>query len=288
MKKVGIILEGGGMRGMYTAGVLDFFIKKDLFFPYVCAVSAGACHALTYIAGQKGRDKEMTLKFINDKRYLSFRNLIKTGDIFGFDFIFGELSEKLLPFDFEFFENSPQELAVGVTNCVTGENEYFYKSQCSIEELFKAVRASSSLPFVGKEVVINGKAYMDGGISSSIPIERAIKDGYDYNIVILTRNKGYRKKPSKMTKKISNVKYRNFKGLTKAISDRYKNYNREVELVEKLEKEGKVFVIRPTNPVNVGRIEKDKKKIFEIYKSGYIDTARQYNKLKKWLESIDN
>ena len=144
------------------------------------------------------------------------------------------------------------------------------------------------MPFVGKEVVINGKAYMDGGISSSIPIERAIKDGYDYNIVILTRNKGYRKKPSKMTKKISNVKYRNFKGLTKAISDRYKNYNREVELVEKLEKEGKVFVIRPTNPVNVGRIEKDKKKIFEIYKSGYIDTVRQYNKLKKWLDSIDN
>ena len=287
MKKVGIILEGGGMRGIYTAGVLDFFIKKNMYFPYVAGVSAGACHGLTYIAKQKGRDKDIALKFVRDKRYLSFRNLVKTGDIFGFDFIFGELSEKLLPFDYETFENSKQELAVGVTNCVTGEPEYFYKSQCSQEKLFDAVRASSSLPFLSNEVIIDGKAYMDGGISSSIPLKRAIEDGYEYNIVVLTRNKGYRKKPSKVTNKLSKLKYKNFKGLSNAIENRYKNYNDEVEFAEQLEKEGKVFIIRPEEPINVGRVEKDRRKIFELYKEGYMETAKRFKDLKIWLNTID-
>ena len=217
MKKIGIVLEGGGMRGIYTAGVLDFFINKNIYFPYVIGVSAGACHALNYLSGQKGRDKDIALKFLGDKRYLSFRNLIRTGEIFGFDFIFGELSEKLLPFDYKAFEKSKQELVVGVTNCITGQCEYFYKSKTSTYEILKVVRASSSLPFISKEVIINGKAYMDGGISSSIPLKKAIDDGCEYNIVVLTRNKGYRKKPSKLTRNLSKLKYRNFRGLSKAV-----------------------------------------------------------------------
>lgn len=288
MKKIGIVLEGGGMRGIYTAGVLDFFINKNIYFPYVIGVSAGACHALNYLSGQKGRDKDIALKFLGDKRYLSFRNLIRTGEIFGFDFIFGELSEKLLPFDYEAFENSKQELAVGVTNCVTGQCEYFYKSQTSTDEILRVVRASSSLPFISKEVIINGKAYMDGGISSSIPLKKAIDDGYEYNIVVLTRNKGYRKKPSKLTRKLSKLKYKNFKGLSKAICERYKKYNSELEFVENMEKGGKVFVIRPQKHINVSRVEKDKNKIFELYKQGYIETVQMYKDLKKWIKSIDN
>ncbi len=288
MKKIGIVLEGGGMRGIYTAGVLDFFINKNIYFPYVIGVSAGACHALNYIAGQKGRDKDIALKFLGDRRYLSFRNLIKTGDIFGFDFIFGELSQKLLPFDYEAFENSNQELAVGVTNCITGKCEYFYKSKTSTDEILRAVRASSSLPFLSKEVIINDKAYMDGGISSSIPLKKAIDDGYEYNIVVLTRNKGYRKKPSKLTRRLSKLKYKNFKGLSKAIGERYKKYNSELEFVENMEKEGKVFVIRPQKHINVSRVEKDKNKIFELYKQGYIETAKIYKDLKKWINAIDN
>ncbi len=288
MKKIGIVLEGGGMRGIYTAGVLDFFINKNIYFPYVIGVSAGACHALNYIAGQKGRDKDIALKFLGDRRYLSFRNLIKTGDIFGFDFIFGELSQKLLPFDYEAFKNSNQELAVGVTNCITGKCEYFYKSKTSTDEILRAVRASSSLPFLSKEVIINDKAYMDGGISSSIPLKKAIDDGYEYNIVVLTRNKGYRKKPSKLTRRLSKLKYKNFKGLSKAIGERYKKYNSELEFVENMEKEGKVFVIRPQKHINVSRVEKDKNKIFELYKQGYIETAKIYKDLKKWINAIDN
>ncbi len=288
MKKIGIVLEGGGMRGIYTAGVLDFFINKNIYFPYVIGVSAGACHALNYLSGQKGRDKDIALKFLGDKRYLSFRNLIRTGEIFGFDFIFGELSEKLLPFDYETFEKSKQELVVGVTNCVTGQCEYFYKSKTSTDEILKVVRASSSLPFISKEVIINGKAYMDGGISSSIPLKKAIDDGCEYNIVVLTRNKGYRKKPSKLTRKLSKLKYRNFRGLSKAVGERYKKYNSELEFVENMEKEGKVFVIRPQKHINVSRVEKDKNKIFQLYKQGYIETAQIYKDLKKWINSIDN
>lgn len=288
MKKIGIVLEGGGMRGIYTAGVLDFFINKNIYFPYVIGVSAGACHALNYLSGQKGRDKDIALKFLGDKRYLSFRNLIRTGEIFGFDFIFGELSEKLLPFDYEAFENSKQELVVGVTNCITGQCEYFYKSKTSTDEILKVVRASSSLPFISKEVIINGKAYMDGGISSSIPLKKAIDDGCEYNIVVLTRNKGYRKKPSKLTRKLSKLKYRNFRGLSKAVGERYKKYNSELEFVENMEKEGKVFVIRPQKHINVSRVEKDKNKIFQLYKQGYIETAQIYKDLKKWINSIDN
>ena len=288
MKKIGIVLEGGGMRGIYTAGVLDFFINKNIYFQYVIGVSAGACHALNYLSGQKGRDKDIALKFLGDKRYLSFRNLIRTGEIFGFDFIFGELSEKLLPFDYETFEKSKQELVVGVTNCVTGQCEYFYKSKTSTDEILKVVRASSSLPFISKEVIINGKAYMDGGISSSIPLKKAIDDGCEYNIVVLTRNKGYRKKPSKLTRKLSKLKYRNFRGLSKAVGERYKKYNSELEFVENMEKEGKVFVIRPQKHINVSRVEKDKNKIFQLYKQGYIETAQIYKDLKKWINSIDN
>lgn len=288
MKKIGIVLEGGGMRGIYTAGVLDFFINKNIYFPYVIGVSAGACHALNYLSGQKGRDKDIALKFLGDKRYLSFRNLIRTGEIFGFDFIFGELSEKLLPFDYETFEKSKQELVVGVTNCITGQCEYFYKSKTSTDEILKVVRASSSLPFISKEVIINGKAYMDGGISSSIPLKKAIDDGCEYNIVVLTRNKGYRKKPSKLTRKLSKLKYRNFRGLSKAVGERYKKYNSELEFVENMEKEGKVFVIRPQKHINVSRVEKDKNKIFQLYKQGYIETAQIYKDLKKWINSIDN
>lgn len=288
MKKIGIVLEGGGMRGIYTAGVLDFFINKNIYFPYVIGVSAGACHALNYLSGQKGRDKDIALKFLGDKRYLSFRNLIRTGEIFGFDFIFGELSEKLLPFDYETFEKSKQELVVGVTNCITGQCEYFYKSKTSTDEILKVVRASSSLPFISKEVIINGKAYMDGGISSSIPLKKAIDDGCEYNIVVLTRNKGYRKKPSKLTRKLSKLKYRNFRGLSKAVGERYKKYNSELEFVEHMEKEGKVFVIRPQKHINVSRVEKDKNKIFQLYKQGYIETAQIYKDLKKWINSIDN
>lgn len=129
---------------------------------------------------------------------------------------------------------------------------------------------------------------MDGGISSSIPLKKAIDDGCEYNIVVLTRNKGYRKKSSKLTRKLSKLKYRNFRGLSKAVGERYKKYNSELEFVENMEKEGKVFVIRPQKHINVSRVEKDKNKIFQLYKQGYIETAQIYKDLKKWINSIDN
>lgn len=285
MCKIGLVLEGGAMRGIYTAGVLDYFMKKELYLPYVIGVSAGACQACSYISKQKGRSKHVGLDYVNDPRYLSYRNLLKEGSIFGFDFMFNDIANELIPFDYSAFDKSEQEFAIGVTNCITGEPEYFYKSENEYGKMFEVCQASSSMPLVAKESVIDGKAFMDGGISDSIPIKRAIEDGYHKNIIVLTRNEGYRKQRSKFSVNVAKLKYSNYKGLVKAMENRHENYNKTMDMIEELEKNRKVFVIRPTEPVTVKRIEKNRRKLFEFYKEGYMDAKNCYNKLESWMKS---
>lgn len=284
MEKIGLVLEGGAMRGVYTAGVLDFFLKKELFFPYITAVSAGACQSLSYISGQVSRNKKVAMKYVTDKRYLSFRNFIKTGGVFGLDFMFGDIVKTLVPFDFEAFKNSEQELAIGATNCITGKIDYFYKSESSIKELFQSCIASSSMPLAAKEVFIHGIPYMDGGIAESIPIYQALKDGYEKNIVVLTRNKGYRKRASKAIMLLAKKKYKNYPNFLKAIENRYQIYNNTIDFIENLEKQKKVLIIQPTQPVTVKRMEKNRKKLLEFYKQGYFDTKAKYEEIKKFIE----
>ncbi len=283
-KKTGLVLEGGAMRGIFTAGVLDFFMKRDLYFPYVIGVSAGALQACSYVSGQFGRSKEVTMKLIRDPRYISLRNLIREGGMFGLDFMFDEVTKKIIPFDFDTFLRSEQEFAVGVTDCETGRIRFFYKSQMGIEDFFTVCKASSSMPLVSKKVCFQGRCYLDGGISDSIPLGRAISDGYEKNVVVLTRNKGYRKKPSKGSMKIARVEYRRYPHLLEAMENRHRLYNETLDRIEALEEEGKVFVIRPTLAVRVGRMERDKRKLFEFYKEGYRDARRRYSDLKNWLE----
>ena len=284
MKKVGLVLEGGAMRGVYTAGVLDFFLKKEIFFPYIAAVSAGACQSLSYVSGQVSRNKKVAMKYVTDKRYLSFQNFIKTGGVFGLDFMFGDIVETLVPFDFQAFKNSKQELAIGATNCITGKIDYFYKSENSIKELFQACIASSSMPLAAKEVFIHGIPYMDGGIAESMPIYQALKDGYEKNIIVLTRNKGYRKRASKTIMLLANKKYKNYPNFLKAIENRYRIYNDTIDFIENLEKQKKVLIIQPTQPVTVKRMEKDRKKLLEFYKQGYFNTKEKYEEIKKFIE----
>lgn len=285
MSKIGLVLEGGAMRGIYTAGVLDFFLKKNIEVDYISAVSAGACQAFSYISKQIGRNKKTTLTYINDHRYLSYKNLIKYGSIFGFDFMFGEVCKSLVPFDYDTFESSNTEFAIGATNCITGEAEYFYKSQCDTEKMFEVCKASSSMPLISNEVIIDGKAFLDGGISESIPIMRALADGCDKTIIILTRNLGYRKIPSRGSLKVSKGVYKNYKGLLRALENRYKVYNKTIEYIEKLEKEGKVFIIRPSMPIVVGRMEKNKNKLFNFYKEGYFDAEKSFEGLLKFIKN---
>lgn len=283
MKKIGLVLEGGAMRGIYTAGVLDFFMKQNQYFPYVIGVSAGACQACSYISHQKGRNRRVSMEFIHDRRYISYRNWIKNGELFGLDFMFHDIAEKLIPFDFTTFASSPQEFVVGTTNCITGETEYFYKSQNDCKTMFRACTASSSMPLVSKEIILNGKVYMDGGISDSIPVKKAFADGCEKVVVVLTRNKGYRKKPSSTSVELARLRYPNYPGLIKKIKDRYQDYNRISEELETMEQEKKVFLIRPSRPVVVKRVERNKKKLLNFYKEGFLDAKNCYSDLLSWI-----
>lgn len=285
MENIGLVLEGGGMRGLYTSGVLDFFMEKNLYFPYVIGVSMGACNAASYISRQKGRNKRININYIDDPRYLSIMNWIKKKGIFGSDFIFHEIPNKLELFDTKVFNNSSEKFVIGTTDCDSGRPVYFEKNEC-IEDILDIIRASSSLPFMAPIVKHNGINLLDGGISDPIPVKKSIKDGNNRNVIILTRNKGYVKKPFKFKLLVEKV-YGSHKGLVYSMLNRYKKYNDTIKYVEKLEKDKKAFVIRPKKTIKVKRIEKNKKKLIELYEQGYEETRSCYDELNKWLRKED-
>ncbi|WP_427339537.1 patatin-like phospholipase family protein [Caloranaerobacter sp. DY30410] len=280
MVQAGLVLEGGGMRGCYTSGVLDFFMEKDLYFPYIIGVSAGACNASSYISRQKGRSIKINLDYAQDDRYISYKNLITKRSLFGMDFIFDEIPNKLIPFDFETFNKAKEKFIIVATDCKTGQPVYFDKDEC--EDVLKAIKASSSLPFVAPIVEMGGKFLLDGGIADPLPIKKAIEDGNKKNVIVLTRNKGYRKRPFKL-KKLLKIMYSEYPGLINAMLNRYKVYNNTLEYIEKLESEKKVFVIRPTKDMKVDRIERDVKKLKELYEMGYEDAKRCYDEMINWI-----
>ncbi|SHH34364.1 Predicted phospholipase, patatin/cPLA2 family [Caloranaerobacter azorensis DSM 13643] len=280
MLEAGLVLEGGGMRGCYTSGVLDFFMEKDLYFPYIIGVSAGACNASSYISRQKGRSIKINLDYAQDDRYISYKNLIIKRSLFGMDFIFDEIPNKLIPFDFETFNEAKEKFIIVATDCKTGQPVYFDKDEC--EDVVKAIKASSSLPFVAPIVEMNGKFLLDGGIADPLPIKKSIEDGNKKNVIVLTRNKGYRKSPFKL-RKLLKVMYSEYPGLINAMLNRYKVYNSTLEYIEKLESEKKVFVIRPTKNMKVDRIERDVNKLKELYEMGYEDAKRCYDEMMNWI-----
>ncbi|MHC6178584.1 patatin-like phospholipase family protein [Clostridium sp. JNZ X4-2] len=282
MENIGLVLEGGGMRGLYTAGVLDLFMEKNLYLPYIIGVSMGACNACSYISRQKGRNKKININYIDDPRYLSCRNLIFKKGIFGADFIFNEIPNKLDIFDIDTFNNAKEKFVVGATDCNSGKSVYFEKNECQNKEIFKAIRASSSLPFMASMVKFRGLNLLDGGISDPIPIKKSIKDGNKKNIIILTRNNNYIKKPFKM-KLLARKIYSGYDGLVEAMINRYRRYNSTLSYIEKLKREGKVFVIRPKQPLKVKRIEKNKHRLTELYNQGYKEASECYDKLESWI-----
>lgn len=275
-ENIGLVLEGGGMRGAYTCGVLEFFIERQIYFSYVIGVSAGACNAMSYISGQRGRNEKINLNFINDKRYMSIKNFIKEGSFFGMDFIFNEIPNKHIPFDFKSFYGSPCKFLIGTTDCNTGKPIYFTKDD--IDEKFNVLRASSSLPLVSPIVNFKGYELLDGGLSDAIPIKKSIEDGNGKNIIVLTRNKNYRKTPNKLYK-ILEVKYKNYPKLLKTLKYRYKNYNQTLDYIDVLEKEGKVLVLRPSKPLNVEKFEKNPRKLTQLLENGYEDAKKNYKKI---------
>ncbi|KEH91965.1 patatin-like phospholipase family protein [Clostridium botulinum] len=281
MDNIGLVLEGGGMRGIYTSGVLDFLMEKDIYTPYVIGVSAGACNASSYVSKQKYRSRDVNLKYINDPRYIGIKNLILEKSIFSIKFLYDEVPNKLEPFDYEQFKKSNQTFMIVATNCKTGEPKYFEKNQC--KDILKVIRASSSLPLVTPIVNLNGEPYLDGGISDSIPIKKAIEDGYTKNIVVLTRTKAYRKEPIKH-KRIIKFKYKKYPKLVNKIFNRYKEYNETLDYIEDLEKEGKIIIIRPSKDLKVDRLEKNVDKLEALYNLGYNDAKQAYEDIKTMLK----
>jgi len=281
MENVGLVLEGGGMRGVYTCGALEFFMDKDLYFNYIIGVSAGACNAVSYISRQKGRNRKVNVDLRSNWRYMSSRNFIYEKSFIGMNFIFDEIPKKYVKFDFDTFSKAECKFLVGVTDCNTGAPLYISKED--IKEGFYALRATSSLPFITPMVDFKGHKLLDGGISDSIPIVKSIKDGNNKNIIILTRDKSYRKNPMKYSSLIK-FKYKNYPQLVDALINRYKNYNETLDLIDELEAEGKAIVIRHDASLNVGRLEKNPKKLGKLFEIGYKDAENSYDKIMKFME----
>lgn len=276
----GLVIEGGGMRGVYTAGVLDFFMEKDLYFEDCYAVSAGACHAASYYSKQIGRSLKVILDYINDKRYCSINSLIKTGDMFGAKMLYDIVPNELVLYDYDTFNKFKGNFYSVITNCKTGKAEYV-----KIKDMKKdiiAVRASSSLPLLSRIVEINGGKYLDGGISDSIPIKKSIEDNHIKNVVILTRDKTYRKTKAVFLH-LFKMKYKKYPNLVKSIENRYKIYNETIDFIEEKRKSGDAFVIQPKGPVSISRVEKDKTKLKTLYNEGYNDAKECYEDLIKFI-----
>lgn len=281
--KTGLVLEGGGVRGIYTAGVLDVFMEHGITFDGVIGVSAGAVHGCSFLSGQHGRSLRYYKKYSSDPRFMSIRSLIKTGNIVGVDFCYHELPEKLDLYDNEAFLRCGVPFYAVCSNVETGEAEYL-----QIHDMIKEidiVRASASMPFVSKIVEINGNKYLDGGSTDSIPVEQFTKMGYERNVVVLTRDADYRKK--KELSLLSRIMYRKYPAFAKVQGKRHEVYNQTVERILKLEKEGSAFVIRPSRPLKIKRTENRPERIEEIYNIGRNDALAQIETLKVWWTKND-
>lgn len=281
MSKLGLVLEGGGMRGIYTAGVLDFFLDKQIDVDGVIGVSAGACHATSYLSKQRGRNYRVNTKYLGTKEYLSLTSLIKTGSLFGMEFMFHKIPEELEPYDYDVFNQSKTEYITVATDLNTGDADYHI-----IKDMHKEIdyiQASSSLPLLSKVVSIDGKELMDGGCSDSIPFQYMMGRGYDKNIVVLTQCASYRKGKNNLLPIIRH-NYKKYPNVITALANRHIRYNKALDELEALEKAGKIFVIRPSKPVNISRVEKNLDKLQALYEEGYQDAQNQYEALKAYMQ----
>ncbi|WP_349673765.1 patatin family protein [Lacrimispora sp.] len=283
MTEGALVLEGGSLRGVFTAGVLDVFMEQGIEMSYVNGVSAGSMSGMSYVSKQIGRTIKVDLDYVNDKRFLSFRNLVEKRSIFNFDFLFGELSNTLVPFDYDTFYKSEQTFEVIATRCKTGKPEYFEKSRCN--NFIDAVKASSSIPILSRMITVEGKKYLDGGCSMPVAYQRAIDLGYEKIVLVLTREPGYRKPPlDKWTKKGYERYFEPLPRFLKALEDVPERYNRMQEEIDRLEKEGRIYVIRPDHHVTVQRTEQDKRKLEALYQEGRRLALEHMDSLKAYLK----
>ncbi len=280
MENIGLVLEGGGLRGVYTSGVLDAFLDNNIEFNYCVGVSAGVCNALSYISKQKERNKNVNINYINDKRYFSIRNLITTGSMFGYKMLFDTIPNDLLPFDYDAYERTSCRLIAGTTDCIAGEGVYYELD--TIRDKYEIVNASISLPYISRISKYDNKYLLDGGIADPIPIRKSISDGNEKNVVVLTQHKGYEKRASSLNN-YAKIKYRKYPKFIKLLNQRHTIYNETLSYISKLEEEKKVFAIYPSKPLEISRFEKDTEKLNKVYNLGYSDALDVMGDLKEFM-----
>ena len=265
-RNTGLVLEGGGMRGVFTSGVLDAFMKHDLYFPYVVAVSAGACNGLSYMSRQPRRARYSNIDMLRKYDYISLKRLLTQGSIFDPNILYERFPNEIVPFDYETYRKNPAVYEIVTTNCLTGRAEYLTE-KTDPKRLTAIVKASSSLPYVAQITEVDGVPMLDGGIVDSIPVVRAIDKGYSPNVVILTRNRGFRS--SEPDIKVPKLFYGEYPRLRVALSRRVEEYNKQLELIERMEDWGEVICIRPERPMEVDRLCRDVEKLEALYEEGF-------------------
>lgn len=270
-KNIGLVLEGGGMRCVFTSGVLDYFMDHDINFEYAVSVSAGACNGLSYMSRQRGRAKLSNIDMLEKYKYIGLKYLWTQRSIFDRTFMYDTMTHEVLPFDFGACFKNPCTFEMVTTNARTGQACYLSERH-DPERLIQIVKASSSLPFVAPIVWVDGLPMLDGGIIDSIPVERAIKTGHPFNIVVLTRNRGYRAFDRDI--RIPKYIYTKFPRLRMLLSHMNEYYNRQLDMIERMEDEGRVLVIRPQLPISVDRLESDTIKLSALYHEGYAEAGR--------------
>ncbi|MCQ2519236.1 MAG: patatin family protein [Lachnospiraceae bacterium] len=280
MINAGLVLEGGGMKGIYTAGVLDFFLDKNLSFAYYYGVSAGACTMSSFLSKQKGRGRDVMLDYLNDRHYMGLYSLATTGDIFNVDTNYNLIPNYLNPYDYDAFAKHEGKAFAVVTDIESGEA--VYHELTDMEKDIDYIRASSSLPLVSKNVKIDGHLYLDGGIADSIPIKRSEADGNVKNIVVMTKSEGYRREPEK-TVSLIKAKYRKYPKVYELMKNRHVVYNETVDYIEEQASQGKLFLIRPHTDLEISRLEKDSEKLSVLYEQGYNDAASKYEAMMEYL-----
>lgn len=284
MYQAGLVLEGGGMKGVYTAGVLDFFLDKGIEFSNIYGVSAGACHMCSYASRQRGRALDINIDYLETGDYMGIKSLLTTGNIFNVQTAYHLIPDYLYPYDHDTFAKYKGRMYAVVTNIETGRPEYLRIRDMRTD--IDKIRASASLPLVSRNVKIGRKVYLDGGISDAIPLQKSVLDGNLKNVVVMTKEVDYVRKPTTAAQlALIKARYVKYPKVYDLMADRHRVYNETLDYIERQREKGQAFVIRPMEKSNVGRLEKDKDKLVALYQEGYRDAEANYEALLNYLEA---
>ncbi len=281
MKQIGIMIEGGAMRSVFAAGVLDFLMEKGIEIPNVLAVSAGAYAGMNYVSGQKGRVVDAVIKPLEQQKYMGPGTFFRKGTFFDMDYLFDEVPRKLAPFNFETFKNSTKRLIVNTTNCLTGESVY-YEDFDSEEKFWKICRTANSLPFISRITHIDDVPMLDGGLADALPVSKVADEGWDKVLVILTRKEDYRKKYRHLYMLFLRLIYHKYPKLIKTVKDRADKYNSCLQEIERMQTEGKALVFRPSR-LAVGNNESNVDVLMDYYHHGYEEAMGREEEIFSFL-----